>query len=307
MKVQVVNMIKGIKYMRYKYTDEDIEFLKEYYPKRDWDSIFKRFPILGKDQIYNICHKRGIHADGNSRSQEDCVKSAANRRKWTPEEDFILINNYENIPLTEICNLLPNRSYNAIVIHAQKLNLISYNKTKQLYTEDEIEFIKNNWHTMSDEEIAQKLHRTARAIKATRNNLKLFKQDKNHCHYENLLKFLRGQITQWKKASMEACNYECMITKSKDFEIHHLISFNTIVKEFIDEYNIETKETFEDYSNDELSFIAKSFIEKHNKYPLGVCVEENLHNLFHHIYGDINDEFQWNDFVEKINKGQISY
>ena len=49
--------------MRTKYTDEDIEFLRKYYPIGDWDSIFTRFPNLTKDQIYNVCHKRGISAN----------------------------------------------------------------------------------------------------------------------------------------------------------------------------------------------------------------------------------------------------
>lgn len=34
--------------MRMKYTNEDIEFLKKYYPIGDWDAIFKRFPNLDR-------------------------------------------------------------------------------------------------------------------------------------------------------------------------------------------------------------------------------------------------------------------
>ena len=49
--------------MRMKYTNEDIEFLKKYYPIGDWDTIFKRFPNLDRKKIYNVCHKRGISAN----------------------------------------------------------------------------------------------------------------------------------------------------------------------------------------------------------------------------------------------------
>lgn len=38
--------------MRMKYTDEDIEFLKKYYPIGDWDTIFHKMygDINNKDQ-----------------------------------------------------------------------------------------------------------------------------------------------------------------------------------------------------------------------------------------------------------------
>ena len=38
------------------------------------------------------------------------------------------------------------------------------------------------------------------------------------------------------------------------------------------------------------------FNEKQNKY-LGVCVRQDIHNLFHSIYGDIVTKDQWEQFV----------
>ena len=32
---------------------------------------------------------------------------------------------------------------------------------------------------------------------------------------------------------------------------------------------------------------------------------ENLHMLFHKMYGYINNEEQWNNFVQKFNEGKI--
>ena len=32
----------------YRFTNEDIEFLKKYYPSGDWDIIFMRFPNISK-------------------------------------------------------------------------------------------------------------------------------------------------------------------------------------------------------------------------------------------------------------------
>lgn len=133
----------------------------------------------------------------------------------------------------------------------------------------------------------------------------LFRQDKESNHYKNLNKFLRGQISQWKKRSAEECNFQCVLTGSKNFDIHHIISFNTILKNFMQECNVILKENFEDYTNEELYNISTSFLEYHNQYPVGVCIEKSLHMKFHQMYGDINNYEQWNMFVDKFNKGEI--
>lgn len=295
--------------MRNKYTDEDIEFLRKYYPIGDWDSIFVRFPNLTKDQIYNVCHKRGISV--NYYNKDKFVKSEyyknmiQNRSKWTDEEIEILKSNYSIMSVPDIMKLLPKRTYDAITLKAKKLSLISYTRQQQLYSDSDIVFIKSNWQYMSDEEIAMALKRTRRAIKAMRCEIGLFRQDKEKNHYESLNKFLRGQIYQWKKQSIENCNFQCVLTGSKNFDIHHIVSFNIIFKNFITEHNIKLKDNFEDYTSDELKDIADLFIQYHDKYPLGICVEKNLHMKFHQMYGDINNEEQWNIFVEKFNKGEI--
>lgn len=295
--------------MRMKYTEEDIEFLRKHYPIGDWDSIFKRFPNLDKEKIYNVCHKRGISANYYERDKQ--LKSeyykimAVNRSKWTNREVEILKNNYENMSIVDLMKLLPERTYNAITLKAKKLSLISYVIQQQLYSNDDIEYIKNNWKCMSDEEMALLLHRTSRAIKAVRNELGLFRQDMEKLHYEDLVKFFRWRIYQWKKRSIENCNYQCILTGSKNFEIHHIVSFNIIVRNFISEYDIILKDHFIDYTMDELENLSKKFVEYHDIYPLGVCIDKKIHMIFHKMYGDINDQQQWENFVQKFNEGKI--
>lgn len=295
--------------MRTKYTEEDIEFLRKYYPIGDWDAIFARFPNLSKDKIYCVCNKRGISANYYERDKslksEYYQRMVVNRKKWTDAEEEILKNNYSSMPISDVMKLLPGRTYDAVALKAKKLSLNSYIKQQQLYSNDDIDFIKLNWKLMSDEEMALMLNRTRRAIKAVRNNYGLFRQDTEKCHYEDLTKFLRGQIYKWKKRSMEYCNFQCVLTGSKDFAIHHIVSFNIIVKDFISEYDVVLKDDFEDYTVDERNKLSEDFVKYHDKYCLGVCVEKNLHMLFHRLYGDINDEEQWNLFVAKFNKGEI--
>lgn len=295
--------------MRTKYTNEDIEFLKQYYPIGDWNTIFERFPNLDKEKIYNVCHKRGISANYYERNKsfklEYYKNMIENRSKWNNDEIEILKNNYSTMPVVEIMKLLPERTYNSIILKANKLALISYIRQQQLYSDDDIIFIESNWQTMSDEEMAIALNRTRRAVKAVRNDIGLFRQDKEKTHYDNLTKFLRGQISQWKKESVKKCDYKCVLTGSKNFAIHHVVSFNVIVKNFILQHDIILKDNFEDYTTSELNEISNIFLKHHSNYPLGVCVEKQLHMKFHQMYGDINNEEQWNIFVDKFNKGEI--
>lgn len=295
--------------MRTKYTNEDIEFLKIYYPIGDWDAIFTRFPNADKDKIYNVCNKRGISANYYERDKasksEYYQQMAKNRSRWTADEIEILQKNYSAISIEELMKILPGRTYNSIVEKAKKLSLKSYNRQKQLYSESDINFIKTNWELMSDAEMAVALNRTSRAIKTARNNLGLFRQDIEKRRYEDLTKFFRGQINQWKKDSLQKCNYQCVLTGDKNFDIHHIVSFNVIMSEFITRYDMTLKDCFEDYSLEELNTLAEVFVKHHNEYPLGVCIDKNLHKTFHKMYGYINNEEQWNTFVEKFNEGKI--
>ena len=122
----------------------------------------------------------------------------SNRKKWTDNEINILQDNYSLMSISDIMKLLPEHTYNSIVNKAKKLSLKSYVRQQQLYSDDDINFIKSNWELKSDDEIASLLNRTKRAIKAVRCSLGLFRQDNEKKHYEKLTKFFRGQIYEWK-------------------------------------------------------------------------------------------------------------
>ena len=49
--------------MRYKYTEDDIKFLKVNYPLGEWDKIHKRFPFLTDSAIHHKCSRLGIKFD----------------------------------------------------------------------------------------------------------------------------------------------------------------------------------------------------------------------------------------------------
>jgi hypothetical protein len=50
------------------------------------------------------------------------------------------------------------------------------------------------------------------------------------------------------------------------------------------------------YTDDELKLIESKCLEIHYRYPLGVCLNKDLHRKFHYIYGyDFNLE-NFNEF-----------
>ncbi|MGN1221727.1 MAG: hypothetical protein ACI4TT_00665, partial [Christensenellales bacterium] len=66
----------------------------------------------------------------------------------------------------------------------------------------------------------------------------------------------------------------------------------------LDNMKMLKSNNIDDYSKNELDYILEIFLEKHNQYPLGVCIRKDIHDLFHKIYGSGgNTEIQWKNFI----------
>ena len=101
----------------------------------------------------------------------------------------------------------------------------------------------------------------------------------------SLKQHLRGQLIKWKKDSMIKCKYKCDISNERFDDIHHLYSFDLILYEFIDVFDLDLKTNIGEYNPEYLDYISKEFIKFHNRYGLGVCLKEEYHKEFHEIYG----------------------
>jgi len=125
-----------------------------------------------------------------------------------------------------------------------------------------------------------------------------------------LAKLFRGHIQEWKTATMQNCDYKCVLTGSKDFSIHHLYGFNQILCEAFDIIKEEIElvsDNPEDYTKAQLDRMIEIFRNTHEKYPLGVCVRKDIHDLFHRIYGSGgNTPEQWDRFVDDYKNGKIT-
>ena len=153
---------------------------------------------------------------------------------------------------------LPNRNIKTITMKACELNIKNIVSLNLWFTEKDIEFIKTNWKVMTDEEIGKIIGRKAHAICDKRCQLGLLRKAEESS-YENLSEFVRRNNVEWKKKSMQNCNYKCAISGERFDDIHHTYGLNLILNEVLLHLNIEIKGEIDDYSDDELSSILYTF------------------------------------------------
>ena len=272
---------------KYFWTEEDTNYLRDNIGL-GYDKLFEYFSGRHtKNAIETKAQKMGL-----TKSQD-----------WTEDELNIMKKYYSILPKEDIQKLLPNRTWNSIILKGSNLKIKSLHYLSEKYSEEEENFIKENFGKMTDAEIAKAIGKTIHGICDKRRLLGLYYLDKNYSKYNNISKFFRAHIYDWKENSMKQCNYQCIFTGSKDYAIHHIISFNTILSEFfsyIESKNLLKSNNLSDYSKEELDNLIKIFNTIHDKYPLGICVRKDIHNLFHNIYGSGgNTKEQWDLFSEK--------
>ena len=117
--------------------------------------------------------------------------------------------------------------------------------------------------------------------------------------------YLREFINIWKKDSMVNCNYKCVITGGKFNVIHHLYSYNKILKETLDESKLPIHQEIKYYTKEELEYLKDILIRKHYEYPLGICLCKVIHGLYHNLYGDDNTPEQFEEFKTRYNSGEF--
>lgn len=320
------------------FTEDDIEFLKKEYPKRNWDAIKERFPDRTKESICTKMSSLGIKMTSYKWTKEEIVYLKDNigkipdkeiaktlgrtvgsirtkalkylgyytPRYWTEEELQILRNTYESEPMEIVVKSLPNRGKDSIIRQAKIQGLKAYERQLYIWKDWQIDFLLKNWEVLPDELIGRKIGKERKSVKNKRNALGLLRQQKGvgMAHYESLTKYIRGNIYDWKKDSMKKCNYCCIFTGSKDFQIHHLYGVSNILSDLITKNKIDVKADKDDYTKNELDTILNIFKKEQSKYPLGVCISKEIHVLFHSMYGQYyNTPQQWEQFEKDFKDG----
>jgi hypothetical protein len=118
--------------------------------------------------------------------------------------------------------------------------------------------------------------------------------------------YIRKNISDWNEESAKFYDYTCVITGKPMDHIHHLQSFNLILRETVEELNLEIKKNVSDYSSEELETILNKFLDIQDRYPFGVPISTSAHNFFHKIYGrGYNTPEQFYEFCDRIQSGNI--
>lgn len=96
---------------------------------------------------------------------------------------------------------------------------------------------------------------------------------------------LRRHIRPWKEDSMRDSNYKCLLTGDEFDNVHHLFNFSHIMKKTIEASGLPIHEQISSYSFEELELIEKICMRIHYELGLGVCLRQDVHKLFHDLYG----------------------
>lgn len=270
------------------WSEDDKEILKNNYGNLSYKEISE---LLNRDIKPHSIHRMAME-----------LGLTENHGYWTKEEIDILIENYPKKPMIEVMNLLPNRSRTSILGQARMQKLKSYFYLNRIYTDDEVNYLKENYSVKSYEEMSIDLGRTISAIKQRMIILGLRKPTEI-ANYKNLYNYIRQRIVPWRNNIREKCNYTCAVTGNRsNIIVHHIRSFNLLLEECIEMLEFPLYDSFEMYAQEQLDEFLKSFLELQEYYGDYVCITEEVHNKFHSIYGfGDNTKEQWEEFVKNYN------
>lgn len=324
------------------FTDKEKSWLKENYSNASWEEILLALPSKTKTQIISKAHVMGVQRQCANcakftKEEDDIIRryyheyrpqgiiekflpnrtyssiitrayilGVHTRGDWTEQEDAIIINNYYEMPMSKLANLLPSRDKSAIHCRIKQLGLSGAAMYK--YSKEDITFVRNNYETMSDEELGEILHRTPTSIKEMRRKNKFYRKDPNRVtRYRYLGNFIHRNDTEWKKASAKQCNYKCFITEKPFDAIHHLYSRNKIIEDVCEKYNVSKDWNINLASQTEKENFIKLYSDEAFKHPLGICLTEEIHKKFHHLYGyGDNTVIQFKEFVQNFYPEKVS-
>lgn len=270
------------------WSEEDKKILSNNYRKISYKEISKLLNrAIEPHSIHRMARELGL---------------TENYGYWTDEEVNILIENYPTKSMTEVMELLPNRSRTSILGQARTQNLKSYFYLNRIYTDDEINYLKENYAIKSYEEMSSDLGRTITAIKQKMIILGLRKPTEI-ANYKTLYKYVRQRIVPWRNSVREKCNYVCAVTGERsNIIVHHIRSFNLLLEECIEILDFPLYDSFEIYTQEELNEFVDSFIELQEHYGEYICITEKVHDKFHSIYGcGNNTKEQWEEFIANYN------
>lgn len=268
------------KFATHRFTDDEINLLKTYYPVGDWDMISMYMPNVSKQSIHTKMSELGISMTSHY---------------WSTEDEQLLINHYETMygHVDDLISLFYGKyTYKSIVSKARKLGL----KTRELWSEKEIEILKTNYSLKTLDEMLLLLpNRNRNTIISKARSLNLTNKVKLDCQFSDF------------ESSFIIDNYNCMTDREiaiklgrKIYNISDFRYKNGLLKtyeqssyedlaDFIRRNNTNWKKESMKNCNYHCVLSNKRFDEIHHIYGFNLILSETLEKLEVTLKEDIND------------------
>lgn len=221
---------------------------------------------------------------------------------WTQDEENFLINNYHNKSWEYILGVLKRHNKQQIIDKASYMKL----RRERLFSFDDINMLKEIYEVCDsiDDVISHFNGKyTKKQIIKKANNLGLKNRKTLTKTLTNIDEYIRSNNTEWKTKTLIKCNRCCIFSKSKNIDIHHIYPFHKILYEVFEELGYDIKKEYQ-LSDAQIQIICDSFYKKQNAYGYGVCIDKNIHQLFHSVYGyKLFTTENWYKFQEDLLNG----
>ncbi|MCK9319236.1 hypothetical protein [Methanoculleus sp.] len=286
---KINNYIENYNDIKYKFINDQLyKYCKSCNRYLPFD--FDYFPKDDKctDGLRNVCREcRGENFRINSRIH-----------KWTEEEEFILKEKYSYMTNNELINTYFQFANSSIIMHkARELGVYKTNETLQRCFDEIGKFNSSR---------LLELNKWVGEGNPQYNSQRFGELNPNYKGgISALSQELRRNIKQWKIDSMENANYKCIFTNKSFDNIHHLYSFDNIVRDTLKETQLPLYENISQYTQEELQQLIDKCLEIHYRHPLGVCMQEKYHIKFHMEFGyGNNTSEQFYEFLDNYYSGK---
>lgn len=267
------------------WSEDDTKILKDNFEKLSYKEMTNIFTVY---KTVDEIKRRAIYIGLTS------------SRQWSDEEIQILINNYSTKTMNEVMDLLPNRSQSSILGQARTQNLKSLFYLNNIYSDEENDYLIENYLFKSNEELGKQLNRSPNGVAQHLWSLGLYRPTEISS-YKDLSQYIRSRLASWKESVRKENNYTCALTGVRsNIVVHHIRGFNLLLSEVIDILDFPIYEDMSDYNQQQLDVFLETFLSLQESYGSYICISESVHKQFHGLYGyGNNTEIQWNDFINK--------